>query len=259
MVCPSLTPKDVSLSYFLEWKLVITKFHQKELTRMIKAICTERQISRHGNTQYSWRLPIFDTFQWDDVETLPTSGRASSRTPAICLLYKHEGVDNPLEGILASSSSNTWAIKAIPFNAPQVTRLLDGLWLNDDIIDAYLVLCHFSWPDIKFLSSQWFSKLGFWGTEASNKTISWVSLSFHMSDRPPMRNIPKISKQASDVHAAMNMFTAVITVINYPEDHWITLRFNPKNQILEVFDSLAPQKFSRQKQKFEQVGCGPWV
>jgi Ulp1 family protease len=144
---------------------------------------------------------------------------------------------------------------------PEVKRLLDGLWVNNNIIDAYLVLCSFSCPDIKFLSTQWFSGLEYWGKKASNRTTSWVSLSFHTSDSPLMRNIPKISKQASDVYAAMNMFTAVITVINYPTNHWITLRFDPRNLILEVFDSLAPKDFSHRKQKFEQVGssCGPWV
>lgn len=242
-------------NYFLEWKLVITRFHREELTRMIKAICTERQLSRHGNTKYSWRLPIFDAIQWDNVEALPTLGQAC--IPAICLLYKHEVVGRPWEGILASSRLHTREICRVPFNSAEVNRLLDGLWLNSDIIDAYLALCNFSWPDIKFVSSQWFAKLEIWGTEASNRTISWVSLSFHTSDSPLIKKYPKISKQASDVYAAMKMFTAVITVINYPDDHWITLRFNPKDLILEVFDSLAPQNFSRQKQKFEQVGCGP--
>jgi hypothetical protein len=234
---------------------VITRFHRNVLTRMIKAICTERQISRHGNTQYSWRLPIFDTFQWDGIETMP--GQPCS--PAICYLYKHEAVGCSWEGVLASSSLHTWAVGGIPFGAHEVKLLLDGSWLNNDIIDAYLVLCGFSRPDIKFLSTQWFPCLETWGEEASKRTTSWVSLSFHTSDSPLIRNIPKISKHASEVYAAMKIFTAVITVINYPKDHWITLRFNPKSQILEVFDSLAPQKFSPQKQKFEQVSCGPWV
>jgi hypothetical protein len=74
-----------------------------------------------------------------------------------------------------------------------------------------------------------------------------------------MKNMSKISKKASDVYTAMKMFTAVITVINHQGDHWITLRFNPKVQILEVFDSLAPQNFSRQKRNFEQVGIRAWV
>lgn len=70
-----------------------------------------------------------------------------------------------------------------------------------------------------------------------------------------MRSMPKISKHASDVYAAMKTFTAVITVINYPENHWITLQFNPKSQILEVFDSLAPRDFAPRKKKLEQVCC----
>jgi len=53
----------------------------------------------------------------------------------------------------------------------------------------------------------------------------------------------------------MNRFMAVITVINYPKDHWIALRFNPKTQILQVFDSMAPQDFANQKRRFEQVSC----
>ena len=172
---------------FLEWKLFIARFHQEELKRMIKAICTERRIFRHGSTKYSWRLSIFDDIQWDEVET---SGRACP--PPICLLYKHEAIGRRWEDVLALSSLHTWAVGGIPFQKPEAKRLLEGLWLNDDVIDAYLVLCGFSWPHIKFLPTQWFSCFETWGKEASSRTTSWVRSSFraHASGRQLMRNIP---------------------------------------------------------------------
>lgn len=254
-VLPCL-PRTSHSEFFLDWKAVITnKHHWEELTEMIKAICSERQISRYGNTQYSWRLPIFDTIQWDGVETLPALGQAFS--PAICLLYKNEVVGCRWEGVLVSSSSHSWVIGKTPYKEHEVKRLLDGLWLNDEIVNAYLELCRLARPDIKFLPTFWYSRLETWGKEASSQTISWVGLSFHTSGSLLMRNVPKISKHASDVHASMKMFTAMITVIHYQKDHWITLKFNPKSQILEVFDSLAQRNFAPQKQRFEQVGCVP--
>lgn len=155
--------------------MIANRHHLNELTQMIKAICAERRISRHGDTRYSWRLPIFDAIQWDGVETLPPSDQA------ICLLYKNETIGRRWENVLASSSSHSWTVSQIPFQESEVKRLLNGLWLNDDIIDAYLVLCQFSWPDIKFLPTQWFPCLENWGKEASSRSTSWVSLYFHTS------------------------------------------------------------------------------
>lgn len=64
----------------------------------------------------------------------------------------------------------------------------------------------------------------------------------------------QILKDAPSVYAAMNAFTAVITVINYPKGHWVTLRFDPKMKVLEVFDSLAPPNFvNGQKIVLEEV------
>jgi hypothetical protein len=67
------------------------------------------------------------------------------------------------------------------------------------------------------------------------------------------RNNEKISKYSPDVFAAMEKFASLITVMNLNKNHWITLRFLPKNKILEVFDSLQSEDFSSSKKKYEKV------
>jgi len=52
----------------------------------------------------------------------------------------------------------------------------------------------------------------------------------------------------------MCKFTAVITVMNQSKNHWVTLRFNPKEKTLEVFDSLQSGNFSNSEKKYEKVG-----
>jgi hypothetical protein len=69
-----------------------------------------------------------------------------------------------------------------------------------------------------------------------------------------MRSNPKISKNSADLSTAMNNYTALITVKNEGKNHWITLRFHPKEKILEVFDSLQLKKFSSSKEKYKKVG-----
>jgi hypothetical protein len=53
--------------------------------------------------------------------------------------------------------------------------------------------------------------------------------------------------------AAIKNYSALITVINYPENHWVTLQFNPKKEILEVFDSMVPSNVERQMEKIRKV------
>jgi hypothetical protein len=153
-------------------------YHQEQLTKMIKAICVERQIVQNGKTQYSWRLPIFDTIQWSDSHALATASQ--TRTQDLCL-YSNEIVNRQWEKSMLdlSSSHAFWTIAQIPFQEPEARRLLEGLWLNDNIIDAYLVLCGYLRPDIKFLSTQWFCCLEIWRNDASSKSISWVR-GFHI-------------------------------------------------------------------------------
>jgi hypothetical protein len=67
----------------------------------------------------------------------------------------------------------------------------------------------------------------------------------------------KILKNAPDASAALSNFSAVITIINYNENHWIALRFLPKKRILEVFDSLEPRNFSHRRMFFKNVSAEP--
>jgi Ulp1 family protease len=55
------------------------------------------------------------------------------------------------------------------------------------------------------------------------------------------------------VEVALKSFTAVITVINYPKGHWVTLQFDPKKKILEVFDSMAPKPFKNRMEEIDEV------
>ncbi|KAF8808584.1 cysteine proteinase [Phlegmacium glaucopus] len=210
-----------------DWKVVIgNRSHQEDLANMIRTICNEQQISKHGKIQYSWRLPIFHTVQWDNADN-----------KALSTLSRHEttGVPHKWESVRALSRSHTWIVAGIPFTESDVNILLDGDWLNDNIIDAYLELCAYLRPDIKFLPTHWFQILKTHGEEASTKLAPWIL------------------KHAPDVLTAMNAFASVTTVINFPKDHWIALQFNPKTEILEVFDSLAPPKFSTYKKKLEEI------
>ena len=63
----------------------------------------------------------------------------------------------------------------------------------------------------------------------------------------------QISKGAADVATTMNTFTAMIAVINYPSDHWITLQFNSKKEILEVLDSMAPKNTMHRMEQIQKV------
>jgi hypothetical protein len=55
------------------------------------------------------------------------------------------------------------------------------------------------------------------------------------------------------VEAALKSFTAVVTVINYPENHWVTLRFDTEKEILEVFDSKQPEKSKGRMKRMEEI------
>jgi hypothetical protein len=140
---------------------------------MIKTICSERLITRSRNTGYAWSLPIFDTIKCESYDTSTPSGGDQA-----VLLYKHELMEQKWDGILELSASHVWMIGKIPFQNSGIKRLLHGMWLNDDVIDAYLGLCAFLRPDIKFLPTQWFPSLAKWGLEASRKSVPWVSLPF---------------------------------------------------------------------------------
>jgi hypothetical protein len=141
---------------------------------MIKTICSERQIPRNSNAGYSWSLPIFDAIEFENPE-ISTLLACNLSAP----LYKYEVNEKKWESILELSASHVWRIHNVPFETSGVKRLLHGLWLDDNIIDAYLHLCGYLRPDIKFLSTNWFPSLLKWGLEASSKSISWVSFSFH--------------------------------------------------------------------------------
>jgi hypothetical protein len=51
----------------------------------------------------------------------------------------------------------------------------------------------------------------------------------------------------------LKSFTSVITVMNYPEGHWVALQFHPKKEILEVFDSMAPNPFKHRMEEIHKV------
>lgn len=55
------------------------------------------------------------------------------------------------------------------------------------------------------------------------------------------------------MEVALKSFTAVITVINYPEDHWVTLQFDPKKEILEVLDSMEPKSSKHRLEMIDKV------
>jgi hypothetical protein len=138
---------------------------------MIKTICSERQIPLNSNAGYAWSLPIFDAIKCKNYEV---STPSEDNTAA--LLYKQEVIQQKWEGILELSASRVWMVHRVPFQNSSVKRLLHGSWLDDDIINAYLELCGFLRPDIKFLSTQWFVSLEKWGLDASTKSVPWVSL-----------------------------------------------------------------------------------
>jgi len=155
-----------------DWKAVISiKHHQAQLSKMIKTICTERQISWNSNTGYAWSLPIFGAIRCQNNSIL-----THFQNDPAALLYKSEAAERKWEGILELSTSHVWMIAGVPFDNSGVKRLLHGSWLNDDVIDAYLNLCGYLRPDMKFLPTQWFPSLSKWGIDASIKSIPWVSL-----------------------------------------------------------------------------------
>lgn len=175
--------------------MISNRYHQQELIKMIKGICDARRISRYGKTRYSWRLPLFEAIKWDEGET-SSNANQSLIPPSFCLLYQQEllvnggGSSNSIfsgqisdfnqwdEEFLGTLRSRNRMVGNISFEEPQANRLLRGLWLNDDVIDIYLVLCEYLQPGIRFLPTQWFSCLKNWKEEASSKSANWVSCHF---------------------------------------------------------------------------------
>jgi hypothetical protein len=143
---------------------------------MINTICSEQLIAWSRNTGDAWSLHIFDTIKHESHDTSTPLNRDTA------LLYKYEVMEQKWDKILELSASHVWMIGRIPFQNSGIKRLLHGLWLNDDVIDAYLGLCAFLRPDIKFLPTQWFPSIGRWGPEASRKSVPWVSLPFHVHE-----------------------------------------------------------------------------
>ena len=124
---------------------------------------------------YSWRLPIFNHIQWENSETMATLDKNWALTSSLC--YMQEMLEERWESIRGMSSSRTWYIGSrIPFTHSEVDRLLNGLWLNDEIINAYLHMCSYLQPDIKFLSTFWLTSLEQWGPMAAEKSTLWVSV-----------------------------------------------------------------------------------
>jgi hypothetical protein len=146
-----------------------------ELSKMIETICSERQISRNSNTGYAWDLPILDHIKCENDGISTHLGNV----PA-ALLYKHEVADRKWKRIRELSTSRSWMISKICFDNPGVEKLLLGRWLNDDVIDAYLELCGYLRPDMKFISTHWFPFLSRLGPNESKKSVPWVSLPFHL-------------------------------------------------------------------------------
>ena len=142
---------------------------------MVRTICSERQISWNSNTRYSWCLPIFDAIKFDNHNI----STPICNNPAV-LLYKTEVVEQKWVDILEFSTSHVRMIAKTPFQNSDVKRLLQGRWLNDDIINAYLGLCGYLRSDIKFLPTQWFTSLAKWGLDAKSKTVLWVGLLVHL-------------------------------------------------------------------------------
>ena len=159
-----------------DWITVIShKDHHTGLSQMINTICSEREISQNSITGYSWSLPIFSTITYENHDHSSTSS-----TDLAVPLYKHEIAEQKWQGILDLSISHVWTIARVPFQNTGIKRLLHGRWLDDDIIDAYLGLCKYLCPNIKFISTQWFPLLQTWGLEASSKSVAWVSLPFQL-------------------------------------------------------------------------------
>jgi hypothetical protein len=142
---------------------------------MIKTICSERQIDWKRNIGYPWSLPFFDTIECQNDENLTHLGNH----PAI-LLYRYEVIEKNWEHILELSHTRVLTIDGTPFETTGIQRLLDGMWLNDDLINAYLTLCGYLRPDLKFLPTQWFPSLINWGLDAASKSVSWVRSTFHL-------------------------------------------------------------------------------
>jgi hypothetical protein len=141
---------------------------------MIQTICSERQISQNSNSGCAWSLPIFRTIKGENNNiSTPLDNH-----PTV-LLYKSEVIEQKWEGLLELSTSHVWMIEKTPFQNAEVKRLLDGEWLNDEVINAYLELCACLRSDIKFLPTQWFPGLATWGLDAKRKTVAWVGLLVH--------------------------------------------------------------------------------
>jgi hypothetical protein len=146
-----------------------------ELSKMIKRICSERQISRNSNSGYSWGLPILDPIKYENDDSSTHLGNS----PA-ALLYKHEVADRKWKCVQELSTSRSWMVSRICFNNSGVQKLLLGKWLDDDVIDAYLELCGYLRPDMKFISTHWFPFLSRLKPNESIKSVPWVSLPFHL-------------------------------------------------------------------------------
>jgi hypothetical protein len=155
---------DLALALFVDWKAVIShKHHQTGLTHMIKTICWERHMDWKRNTGYPWSLPFFGAIQCQVSTDL-------GNHPAV-LLYRYEVIEQKWQHILESSATHIRKIAGTPLQTSAIKRLLDGMWINDDVINAYLTLCGYLRPDIKFIHTHWFVKLG---QDAPTKTVSWV-------------------------------------------------------------------------------------
>lgn len=182
---------DVGLVSFADWKAVIShKHHQTGLSQMIKTICSERQIVWKRNTGYPWSLPFFDAIQCQNDGNSTDLGNH----PAI-LLYGYEVIEEKWKRILELSTTHVWTIAGTPFETTAIRRLLGGMWLNDDVINAYLTLCGYLRPDVKFLPTQWFPSLIKWGADASSKSVSWVcSTPSSLSNPSQYQPVPRFQK-----------------------------------------------------------------
>ena len=167
-------------STFVDWKAAIShRHHQARLSQMIKTICSEHQIDWQRNTGSPWSLPFFDVIQSENREmSTPFENHLA------ILIYWYEVLEEKWDHILELSTSHEWMIAGTPFDTSAIKWLLDGSWLNDNIINAYLALCGYLHPDIKFVPTQWFPALTKWGVDASRKSLSWVSSTFSSSSDP---------------------------------------------------------------------------
>ena len=131
-------------------------------------------------------------------------------------------------------------ISKIPVTYSEYQRLLEGKWLNDEIINAYISLMGNS-PGTLVLNTYLWQAID--KTRRNDRTIQTMvraNISLVWLDRSSWGKKLSGGKRALKTKAdALNLWQKIIFPVHWDKNHWIAIILVPQEKTISIYDSLG--------------------